>query len=123
MDNARVARELVKLAKELSASPDRTCYILLNVGKYSVEVIVTGVDDREIQSACTHLMKAAEEEGASVDDDHPNYTPSNRDWGYMGFTAEEEPEYMKSLVQALTKEAQSISWAGLEVGKGRWPRI
>ena len=122
MNEQRVARELVRLAKELTGDElEGDCYVYLKVGRYSVEVVVTGIDNRMIWSAHAYLVGAAEDAGASIDDDHPNFTPPDRDWGYMGFTADDEPEYIRDLVRALTKEARGISWvAGVKVGKGKW---
>jgi hypothetical protein len=99
--------------------------VLINLGQHSVGVLVVGPDARMIQSAESELKHAAEEAGASIEDEHPRDIPHlDRESSYSGFTAEDEPEYLSDLVEAIKKAAKRISWiSGIQVARGHWPKI
>jgi hypothetical protein len=114
----------LRAAAGKKASDDPDLYVALKVGKYSVEVAAIGIDDRMIQSTEAYLKHAAEKTGGQIIDEHPRNVPvPSRDWGYMGFTVEEDDSrYLKDAVKAITKEAKKISWVGKVLVGPQWPK-
>jgi hypothetical protein len=99
--------------------------VLINIGQHSVGVVVVGPDARMIQSAESELKQAAEDAGASIEDEHPRDIPHlDRESSYSGFTAEDEPEYLSDLVEAIKKAAKRVNWiSDIQVAHGHWPKI
>lgn len=91
-----------------AASSDHEVY--LNVGTYGVEVIVAGPDSRVIQSVESDLRSVAEEKGGVVDDRNPEGIRLPHGWGYMGFTVEDEPNYIGDLAKDLRRAAEQHTW-------------
>jgi len=109
-----------------SRTPDpSSTEVWLKQVQYGVVVVVTGPDDRIIQSVESDLKQTAEETGAVIDDDdYPSLRPPHN-WGYTGFKAEEEePHAQRDLVRTLTKEANRHSWVNeVRIVSGSWPKF
>jgi hypothetical protein len=98
--------------------------VFIKTDRAGVEVLVTGVDSRQIASAETYLKGEVEDWVERLVDEHPRVPNLPRDLYYTGFSVEEEdPKIIKDVVDALRKEAKRISWVEkVEVGR-RWPRF
>jgi hypothetical protein len=92
--------------------------VYLSVGPHSVQVVVAGPDSRVIQSVESELKDVATDAGAVVDDTNPiGVRLPHRDWSYMGFEAQDEPEYLKEVETALRSAAEAHSWVVRVVDK------
>ena len=79
---------------------------------HTVTVFVHGCDSRMLQSAEALLRAVADEAGADVSSgDNPDGSGVVPDEDYyMGFTAEDEPDYIAGLVSTIEAEARRIPW-------------
>jgi len=89
--------------------------------RHRLEVVVVGPDSRIIQSVESDLRTLAEESGSNIEEEIPHGVRTPGEWGYMGFTAEDAPQYLRDLRQLLKKEADHHSWVNAVHVGHNWP--
>jgi hypothetical protein len=98
--------------------------VYIKTSRGEIEVVTMGIDSRQINSAEAYLKQEAEDFGSMVTNENPHGVPTPEGHYYTGFTAEEDdPDYMRKLIKALVKRAESISWVEKVEVVRKWPKF